>query len=78
MTAQPRSAKERRVFLAPRCKLDRIVNFMATKPDGAEPPGLYRTDPAPWIAFCRQALGSTTELIDGYGMREFTLLVRPA
>ena len=59
-------------------RLGFAVNFMAKKPDGAVTPGLYRTDPAPWIAFCRQTLGSAAEVVDGYGMREFTLLVRPA
>ncbi len=59
-------------------RLGFAVNFMAELPDGVEASGLYRTDPAPWVAFCRQALGCTAELVDGYGMREFTLLVRPA
>lgn len=59
-------------------RLGFAVNFKAEMPDGAETPGLYRTDPGPWIAFCRQALDCIVEVVDGYGMREFTLLVRPA
>lgn len=54
------------------------VNFMAERPDGAATAGLYRTDPRRWASFCREALGCAVEVVDGYGMREFTLLVRPA
>jgi SAM-dependent methyltransferase len=59
-------------------RLGFAVNFMAEKPGAAEASGLYRTAPAPWIAFCRQALDCAAEIVDGYGMREFTLLVRLA
>lgn len=59
-------------------RLGFAVNFKAEKPGGVETAGLYRTAPAPWIAFCRQILGCTADVVDGYGMREFTLLVRPA
>jgi SAM-dependent methyltransferase len=38
--------------------------------------GLYRTTPQRWIDFCESELGCSVETIDGYGMREFTLLVR--
>jgi len=38
--------------------------------------GLYRTSPQRWIAFCDGELGCSVETIDGYGMREFTLLIR--
>jgi SAM-dependent methyltransferase len=38
--------------------------------------GLYRTTPQRWIDFCESELGCSVETIDGYGMREFTLLIR--
>jgi SAM-dependent methyltransferase len=53
------------------------VNFMADKPDGTAGEGLYRTDSSRWIWFCEQTLGCAVEIVGGYGMREFTLLVRP-
>ena len=37
---------------------------------------LYRTPPDIWRSFCEHELGCRTELIDRYGMREFTLLVQ--
>lgn len=57
------------------------VNFIAeTGHDGsASAPsaeGLYRTDPRRWIDFCESELGCSVETVDGYGMREFTLLIR--
>jgi len=52
------------------------VNFMAEKSDGSGTEGLYRTQPRRWTSFCRQALGGSVEVVGGYGMREFTLLVR--
>lgn len=52
------------------------VNFMAEKSDGPVTEGLYRTDPLRWTSFCRQTLGCAVEVVGGYGMREFTLLVR--
>jgi SAM-dependent methyltransferase len=59
-------------------RLGFAVNFMAEKPDGTGTAGLYRTHPVRWTSFCRQELGCTTEVVDGYGMREFTLLARSA
>jgi SAM-dependent methyltransferase len=59
-------------------RLGFAVNFIAVEAPGqAVRPGLYRVSPAPWIAFCETALGSAVELLEGYGLREFTLLVRP-
>jgi SAM-dependent methyltransferase len=55
------------------------VNFIVNaKPGAAEPLPeiLYRTAPQPWIRFCERELGCSVETIDGYGMKEFTLLVR--
>jgi len=37
---------------------------------------LYRTIPDPWLRYCERDLGCSVEIIDDYGMREFTLLVR--
>lgn len=54
------------------------VNFKG--PAGADvddsADGLYRTGPQRWIDFCEGELGCSVETIDGYGMREFTLLIR--
>jgi SAM-dependent methyltransferase len=50
------------------------VNFLAPAPDR---PGLYRTSPEPWAAYCRRSLGGSVEVRAGYGLNEFTLLVRP-
>jgi len=47
---------------------------MGAADDPAE--GLYRTTPQRWIEFCDAELGCSVETIDGYGMREFTLLIR--
>ncbi len=58
------------------CRLGFAVNFMAEKPEGPAREGLYRSDPLCWTSFCQQALGGAVEVVGGYGMREFTLLVR--
>jgi SAM-dependent methyltransferase len=53
------------------------ANFMAPLPNGAPPvPQLYRTAPEPWVEFCAGELGGQVQVIEGYGLREFTLLVR--
>ncbi len=52
------------------------ANFMLphdTRPGEHE---LYRTEPERWISFCASSLGSRVECLAGYGLREFTLLVR--
>ncbi len=51
------------------------VNFLADR-GGKAVPGLYRTAPGHWADFCRQVLGADVEVIAGYGMDEFTLLLR--
>lgn len=51
------------------------VNFMLphdTKPTENE---LYRSEPDRWIDLCGK-LGSDVELVENYGLREFTLLIR--
>lgn len=52
------------------------VNFLG--PVGVSGPReLYRTPALPWVRFCEQELGARVEVLDDYGMREFTLLARP-
>lgn len=57
------------------------VNFM-TEMARTETPAdplavsLYRTRPERWVRYCEQYLGCAVEIIENYGMREFTLLVR--
>lgn len=56
-------------------RLGFAVNFMLphdTQPTEHE---LYRTEPQRWLAACEK-LGAKVELLGGYGLREFTLLVR--
>jgi SAM-dependent methyltransferase len=53
------------------------VNFLAPpQPGESSPPELYRPDIGPWARFCESALQSAVTPITGYGMREYTLLVR--
>jgi SAM-dependent methyltransferase len=53
------------------------VNFLLPPAPGLEPlAGLYRTTPQPWVDHCRRAFGAEVEVVGGYGLREFTLLVR--
>jgi SAM-dependent methyltransferase len=37
---------------------------------------LYRAPPATWATYCEQRFGWRVEVLCGYGMREYTLLVR--
>lgn len=54
------------------------VNFLAPLTDTEKThPELYRAEPELWCDFCERALGSEVTLLTGYGMREYTLLVRP-
>lgn len=53
------------------------VNFLLAEGTGpASPPQLYRTRPEPWISHCEDVLGASAELLGGYGLSEFTLLIR--
>lgn len=55
------------------------VNFLSRLAPGAEvSPALYCTEPGRWIGFCQATLGARAECVTPYGMREFTLLVRPS
>jgi len=67
-----------RMFVTSRCGFS--VNFMYAaggEMDGhPEAPRLYRTTPATWAGYCERELQATVEIVDNYGMKEFTLLVR--
>jgi len=56
------------------------VNFIrdtaGSSATDARAEGLYRTTPQRWIDVCESELGCSVETVDGYGMREFTLLIR--
>ena len=54
------------------------VNFVAETAAATDSQGasLYRTDPEPWVRYCEQELGCAVDVLDDYGMSEFTLLVR--
>lgn len=53
------------------------VNFLAPLADGEHgKPELYRASPEQWIEYCTREWGAQVELLNNYGMREFTLLAR--
>jgi SAM-dependent methyltransferase len=53
------------------------VNFIEPPQPGVEPlEGLYRSPPGPWVTYCRDAFAADVDVVQGYGLREFTLLVR--
>ncbi len=53
------------------------VNFMKAPAAGTpEREGVYSTEPERWARHCAAQFGASTKLIDGYGLREFTLIVR--
>lgn len=55
------------------------VNFLAPLTYTEKPlPELYRAEPELWCDYCERALGAEVTLLTGYGMREYTLLVRPS
>ncbi|MDO8778575.1 MAG: class I SAM-dependent methyltransferase [Burkholderiaceae bacterium] len=58
-------------------KLGFSVNFLSTTSTGPDCAAeLFITDAKPWTRFCKDALNAKVELINNYGMNEFTLLVR--
>jgi SAM-dependent methyltransferase len=79
---QPRSGWER--FIAE--TLDQMhrtsrrgfaVNFVKTPAgDIPEHNGLYSTEPQRWARYCAEQFGAITEILENYGLREFTLIVR--
>jgi SAM-dependent methyltransferase len=58
-----------------RCARGVAVNFLAQDDTLDDLPEHYRCAPALWEAHARQ-LGATVELLEGYGLPEFTLLLR--
>ena len=53
------------------------VNFLLPHlPGEISPPELYRPPIEQWTNYCKSVLQSTVEPVTGYGMREYTLLVR--
>jgi SAM-dependent methyltransferase len=53
------------------------VNFVTSPAPGQRVThGLYTTPPGRWMEYCANNIGADVQLIDGYGMREFSLLVR--
>lgn len=53
------------------------VNFLTPLPqDPTTAPELYRAPASFWQAYCEQTLNAQVTLIEGYGLREYTLLVR--
>lgn len=52
------------------------VNFLLPPPDMRVKAGLYTTVPEPWAEYCRHHFNAEVEIVGGYGLREFTLIVR--
>jgi SAM-dependent methyltransferase len=53
------------------------VNFMTAPPAGTlARQGVYAAAPERWARYCADQFGAATQVIDGYGLREFTLIVR--
>jgi SAM-dependent methyltransferase len=81
-TSQPRDVWER--FIA--ATLDQLhqtsrrgfsVNFMRAPTAGTpDREGVYSTEPERWAQHCAAQFAAPTKVIDGYGLREFTLIVR--
>ena len=66
-------------ILADMCASSRIgfaVNFMLPHDNEPTEDELYRTEPRRWLGYCRNELGCSVRLLRGYGLREFTLLIR--
>lgn len=58
-----------------RCQRGVAVNFLRDDPGLDDVAEHYRCTPGPWSAYAR-TLGASVELREGYGMPEFTLLLR--
>jgi hypothetical protein len=53
------------------------VNFLKPLPRGTDTvPELYRPPLRRWVTFCEEKLGRRVEVVEGYGLREATLLAR--
>lgn len=51
------------------------VNFMLPAA-ASHAPELYGSQPGPWVAYCETELGRSVEVVQDYGMDEYSLLVR--
>jgi SAM-dependent methyltransferase len=54
------------------------INFLTPLTEGIGAPELYRVSPDFWAAYCEREFGAEVEVLNNYGMREHTLLVRTA
>jgi SAM-dependent methyltransferase len=52
------------------------VNFMKRPAGAPARHGLYTTDTASWARYCATRFNATAEVHDGYGLMEFTLILR--
>ncbi len=53
------------------------VNFVKAPSNGAPGrEGVYSTEPERWATYCAAQFRATTEVIEDYGLREFTLIIR--
>jgi SAM-dependent methyltransferase len=52
------------------------VNFLKKPGRQSQSSLLYCTTPGRWARFCEQNLGRSIEILDSYGLQEFTLLAR--
>lgn len=52
------------------------VNFIRAAPGTSDRPGLYQTQPGPWIAYCEGTMDAAVTLVQTHALGEFTLLVR--
>jgi SAM-dependent methyltransferase len=59
-------------------KVGFAVNFLKKPGQQYQPGSLYCTTPGKWARFCEQELGRSIEILDDYGLQEFTLLARAA
>lgn len=58
-------------------RLGFAVNFLAPLAEGVlVQPELYRSPSAFWMRYCEEKFGASVEVLENYGMREYTLLVR--
>ncbi len=57
-------------------RLGFAVNFLAPLAGGVGAPELYRVAPGFWTTYCEREFGAEVQVLDNYGMREYTLLVR--
>lgn len=59
-------------------RLGFAVNFLAPLAPGAVvKPQLYRMAPEYWVEWCCKRFAAKVQMLDGYGLREYTLTVHP-